>query len=88
MWQLLWQSDAVRELMDLARSDARQASRVITAVSAFERTGRGDVKALAGRPGELRLRVGDWRVLLYRDLQAVQETILVTAVRKRSEAYD
>jgi mRNA interferase RelE/StbE len=49
----------------------------------FATTGHGDVKRLKGR-GDMRLRVGDWRVILYED----QGTIVVAAVGHRREIYD
>ena len=36
-----------------------------TALVRFAATGHGDVKPLKDRPGELRLRVGKWRVFFY-----------------------
>ena len=36
--------------------------RIDAALVRFAATGHGDVKSLKDRPGELRLRVGQWRV--------------------------
>ncbi len=36
--------------------------RIFTALHRFAETGEGDVKKLQGESGELRLRVGDYRV--------------------------
>jgi mRNA interferase RelE/StbE len=66
----------------MRRLDAAVADRIIRAVVRFAETGQGDVKVLAGRQGELRLRVGDWRVLFSRG-----DAIVVHRVRPRGEAY-
>jgi mRNA-degrading endonuclease RelE of RelBE toxin-antitoxin system len=36
--------------------------RIFTTIQRFAETGEGDVKGLKGESGELRLRVGDYRV--------------------------
>ena len=88
MWRVLWQTEAVAELMDVTRSNPRQAARIQSAVEQFQRTGSGNLKALRGRPGELRLRVGDWRVILHRDSRAAEPIVVVIEVKIRSEAYE
>lgn len=45
----------------------------------------GDVKPLAGREDEWRLRVGTWRVIYVLDVK--QRQIAVLAVRPRGSAY-
>jgi mRNA-degrading endonuclease RelE of RelBE toxin-antitoxin system len=44
----------------------------------------GDVRKLAGRPDEYRLRVGDYRVLFHYD---DPDVIVVTDVIQRKDAY-
>jgi mRNA-degrading endonuclease RelE of RelBE toxin-antitoxin system len=78
LWKLFWQSDAVDDLIDLIR---------ITAIMAFRRTGEGDVKAPRGRSSELRLRVGDWRVILERDVES-PGTVYVSRIHLRRDAYE
>ena len=51
----------------------------------IERLPAGDVKRLAGRRGEYRLRVGGWRVLFGCDDSA--RLIRVQDVRPRGDAY-
>jgi mRNA-degrading endonuclease RelE of RelBE toxin-antitoxin system len=46
----------------------------------------GDLRPLAGRRDEARLRVGDWRVLLKRD--SVERIIHVRRVLPGGRAYD
>ncbi len=52
----------------------------------MERLPAGDVRSLKGRPGEWRLRVGDWRALIRPDSEA--HVLVVTAVKLRGSAYD
>ena len=47
---------------DLNRLDRQVAGRILQAVQRYATTGQGDVRRLRGSEGELRLRVGDWRV--------------------------
>lgn len=71
---------ATRQWVKLS-ADVRR--RIDVKLSAFARTGQGDVKRLKGRPGA-RLRVGDWRVVFYVEA----ETIIVVAVGHRRDVYD
>jgi mRNA-degrading endonuclease RelE of RelBE toxin-antitoxin system len=50
----------------------------------FAETGEGDVKKLQGESGELRLRVGDYRV---RFTEEHPDTLRIHAVLHRREAY-
>jgi len=60
------------------------ALRILHALARFAATGEGDVKRLQDiEPPEFRLRIGDYR-LRFRDLG---DTLYITAVRHRSEAY-
>ena len=47
---------------DVRRIDQETAMRILAAIHLFAQTGTGDVKKLKGESGELRLRVGDYRV--------------------------
>jgi mRNA-degrading endonuclease RelE of RelBE toxin-antitoxin system len=51
---------------DLAALSAEVRLRVNAALLRLEATGEGDVKVLQGTPGDLRLRVGGYRVILRR----------------------
>lgn len=53
-------------------------------LAAIERLPAGDVRSLKARPGEWRLRVGDWRALIRLDSEA--SVIVVTAVEPRGGA--
>lgn len=69
---------------DVRRIDRKAAMRIFTTIQRFAETGEGDVKELKGEPGELRLRVGDYRVRFTNDADG---TIRIHAVRHRREAY-
>ena len=63
------------------KSDVRK--RIDNKLAQFAASGKGDVRRLRGRD-ELRLRVGDWRVIFYEKDGA----IVVAAVGHRREIYD
>ncbi len=69
---------------DVRRIDRETAMRILAALDRFARTSEGDIKKLQGDSGELRLRVGDYRV---RFNEEPPGTILVHSVLHRSEAY-
>ncbi len=46
---------------DIPRLDRHTAMRILAGLHHFAETGQGDIKRLKGEPGELRLRVGDYR---------------------------
>ena len=70
--------------IDVRRIDRETAMRILAALDRFARIGEGDIKKLQGDSGELRLRVGDYRV---RFNEEPPGTILVHSVLHRSEAY-
>src|SRR5450755_1547052 len=53
---------------DIRRIDRETAMRILTALHRSAETGEGDVKKLQGESGELRLRVGDYRVRFTEDI--------------------
>jgi mRNA interferase RelE/StbE len=69
---------------DLARLDRAIQARINAALIRYAATGHGDVKALKDRPGELRLRVGKWRVFLRFE---PSDLIRVVGIDNRGEAY-
>jgi mRNA interferase RelE/StbE len=84
---------------DLRRLDPQVAQRIAAAVQRYAETGGGNVRTLTGDGGELRLRVGDWRVRFTDQVEerpaeppatgATQVRVIeVTRVRHRREAYD
>jgi mRNA interferase RelE/StbE len=77
-----WSKPAQR---DRAALEPTARARVDAAVLRFAEQGQGDVKALKGRAGEYRLRVGDLRVRFTIDLP--RQEIIILAVAHRREAY-
>ncbi|HKI11095.1 MAG TPA: type II toxin-antitoxin system RelE/ParE family toxin [Candidatus Acidoferrum sp.] len=73
-----------RARADIRRLDRSAAMRVFEALLRFAETDEGDIKKLQGDPGELRLRVGDYRV---RFTEESDDTLRVHSVRHRKEAY-
>jgi hypothetical protein len=79
----------------MARLDAQIARRILVAMRRYADTGGGGVRRLIGAGGELRLRVGNWRVRFVErvdpspaSLTEPARTIRVLRVRHRREAYD
>jgi mRNA interferase RelE/StbE len=79
--RIAW-SDRAR--VDIRKLDRETAMRIFAALHRFAETGVGDVRRLAGESGELRLRVGDYRV---RFTEAPDKTLNIHSVRHRREAY-
>jgi mRNA interferase RelE/StbE len=69
---------------DVRRLDRDTAMRIFAALHRFAESGEGDVRKLQGQSGELRLRVGDYRV---RFTQEADDSIRIHAVLHRKDAY-
>ena len=80
MKEVAFTGAATRQWLKLS-ADVRV--RLDAKLTAFARTGQGDVKRLKGRDGA-RLRIGDWRIVFYLD----GNRIVVVAVGHRREIYD
>ena len=80
-----WITFTTRARQELRQLDRQTASRIVAALERFAEIRHGDVRKLQGRAGEMRLRVGDWRVLFeYGD---DGETVVVLRVLPRGRAY-
>lgn len=83
MSEVIWSPSALKQL---TRLDATIQQRVRAAVLRFAEIGTGDVrKYIEGAPGELSLRVGEWRVFLVHDRPARRVNVL--RVSPRGGAY-
>lgn len=58
--------------------------RIFAALHRFAQIGEGDVRKLQGTSGELRLRLGDYRV---RFTQKADDSLQILAVLHRKDAY-
>jgi len=59
-------------------------ARIDAALVGYATTGLGDVKSLKDRPGELRLRVGKWRIFFFLE---PPDLIRVLGIDNRGDAY-
>lgn len=73
-----------RARADVRRLDRDTAMRIFATLHRFAETGEGDIRKLQGRSGELRLRVGDYRV---RFTVETDEILRIHSVLHRKEAY-
>ena len=69
---------------DVRRIDRDTAMRILATLHRFAETGEGDIKKMQGDSGELRLRVGDYRV---RFTEEPDDTLRIHSVRHRKDAY-
>jgi mRNA interferase RelE/StbE len=79
--KIVWSAPARADVGGLSRE---AAMRIFEALGRFAESGEGDVKKLQGQSGEMRLRVGDYRV---RFTEEAEDTLHIHAVRHRKEAY-
>lgn len=80
MKRIAWSEEA---RADVRKIDRKTAMRIFTAVQRLAEGAGGDVKQLRGESGDLRLRVGDYRVRFTEE----DGTLWIHAVRHRREAY-
>ena len=71
---------ATKALRRLPKKDARRLGARLAALDAGQ---PADVKAITGKPGLYRLRVGPYRAIFHRDGDAV----VVAKIAKREDAY-
>ncbi|MNL60106.1 Plasmid stabilization system protein [compost metagenome] len=81
-WRVEFTPSADRAFRKLARD---VQDRIRKKLRRFTQTGAGDVIAMVGRPGELRMRVDDYRVVFER--QGDRLVILVLYVGNRRDVY-
>ena len=80
MKRIVWSAQAKG---DVRRLDKPTAMRILAALHRFADSGEGDVKALQGME-ELRLRIGDYRLIF---VNAPDDAIEIRRVLHRREAY-
>jgi mRNA interferase RelE/StbE len=79
--KIAWSERARAEICAL---DREVAMRIFAALARFAESGEGDIKKLQGTTGDLRLRVGDYRV---RFTEEPGDTLHIQSVRHRKDAY-
>lgn len=80
MSKFIWTDRAKEQLRAI---DREQALDILHSLTDYATSGKGQVKKLKGS-GDLRLRVGDYRV---RFVVAEEDTYRIPRVRHRKEAY-
>jgi mRNA interferase RelE/StbE len=80
-WRIRWTPRAQK---DVRRLDPQVAERVRTAIRRFAETGHGDITRLEVE-GDLRLRVGAWRVRFDYDYDG--HALIILRVLPRGQAY-
>ncbi len=79
--KVIWKDEAKAQLRAI---DQQTALHILHTLARYLETGEGDVKRLQDiEPPEFRLRVGDYRVCFHEN----QDTVRITAVKHRREAY-
>jgi mRNA-degrading endonuclease RelE of RelBE toxin-antitoxin system len=74
-----------RARADLRGIDQAQALSILHALNRFGKTGVGDIRKLAGdKQGRIRIRVGNWRIILRRE---GHDAFRVYSVDDRKDAY-
>ena len=71
-------------IRDFQRLDRVVQLRIDAVLTRYATTGHGDVKALKGRNGEFRFRVGKWRIFF---MLEPPDVLLVLGIDNRGEAY-
>ncbi len=85
MFAITYGKAATRMLRRIPANTATLIRDKVTELAADPRAQRANVSALKGR-NELRLRVGDWRVIYAMD--DAEETIRVRLIAPRGSAYE
>jgi mRNA-degrading endonuclease RelE of RelBE toxin-antitoxin system len=87
--RIVWSREASRALADLAHRNPIQAEAIRAHLRDYASSGPGDVRKLAGRSGEFRLRVGNWRVIfaLGRESSTQSLAVFVLEIGNRRDVY-
>lgn len=76
---------SARSLRDLRKLDSRIRTHVVRGIERYAATGIGDVNRVKAQSrGQLRLRVGDWRVFFTKPDQGIIE---INSILHRRNAY-
>lgn len=83
MKRIAYSKDALRTLRRLPADRSRLLVSKIETYAVDPTALANNVAALKGRPGEFRLRVGDWRIIMTEDY----ESVAIVKIAARGSAY-
>lgn len=83
MYEIIFTHRAIRNLKEIDRETLKRIKAGIEGLSSMPP--KGDIKKLKGNQGELRLRIGDWRVIFSYDFK--NRKVNVLEILPRREAY-
>ena len=83
MRKVTYSRDASKMLQRMPADTVRLSRGKIEQYAAAPESLANNVKAMQGRPGYYRLRIGDWRVIFFEDMQVVA----VERIAPRGGAY-
>jgi len=84
MKQIAYSRDAIKTLTRMPANTSRQIRSKIEQYATDPESLSNNVKALKGRDGHFRLRVGDWRIIFSED----GTVIAIIRIAPRGLAYD
>lgn len=82
-FEIIFSPQALRDLKSLEKNVQVRIKKAVEGLACFPP--KGDVAKLRGGQGELRLKVGDWRVIFEYAFQ--QRQVRILRVKHRREAY-
>ena len=85
VYEIRWSRKAVSYLKRIELSTRKRIIEAIERLSSDPSNPNMDVKPLQGRPGEFRLRVGDYRIIFEPEQHIL--LISVIAIRPRGDVY-
>jgi len=85
MYKVRYQKQAGRQLFRMSRNVAQRILAKIDVIAAAPHAKHPNTTRLRGRDGDLRLRVGDWRVIY--SLNDEQKVMLVAKIDQRGQVY-
>ena len=85
VYEIRWSRKAVSYLKRLELTTRKRIVEAIEELATDPSNQKLDVKPMQGRPGEFRLRVGDYRIIYEPEQQCLR--ISVIAIRPRGDVY-
>ena len=85
VYEIRWSRKAVSYIKRLELATRKRIVEVVEELAADPSNQNLDIKPMQGRPGEFRLRVGDYRIIYEPEKQCL--LISVIAIRPRGDVY-